>query len=623
LEFTTGLYSYTKKDYITKYECLKERLATNSKWLEYLETSVHGHRHQFVRFYVQQYSFNLGKQGSSAAEANHSSYVARIGPVSVEQPAVQVRNTLERHSDICKERNELIVRYSSECIATATARPMELQDKKALLALSSWGYELWQEQLKESVNYSCIGRDKYNKVVRRNGMTDGGRKVGDGSKCDCIHRKSFSGQCCHLISANSGKFVLALWEKHWLQRKLLRCADALEGGGRLEVQQVEDDGDVNMSQQPVGEDDDSDARLDSGGCDDASEGGGRLEAENFEDDGDVSMSQQTVEGEDEESLDETPPLADSKSITFGDVMAICQDLASCILKSKDIPTQVGMLLHQRDNLRSVPQITNSLEEVDFEEIFNVHFSAFTCHKSSRNDLFTATQSENGVLQAPPLKSQGPSRRLGGAPPKKRRKPAEEMILQGIRIPGTRKPLADSRNRKSKCSFCCLTGHSRGQAKCDAFTALKSTFLRYDEDFQKWSKRLGDPRLHLVEWPSPLQIRSFEKVNWDAAIPREVHHVLLVGCFYSKAHVEYKSVRQSQYREIGKNDVTPPSMEFNVVEVVLLVQGAGRYESLGSPCYMLVNTVREWIVKNFRKSSSKRSVLNSIRKAALNDTTNTY
>jgi hypothetical protein len=79
---------------------------------------------------------------------------------------------------------------------------------------------------------------------------------------------------------------------------------------------------------------------------------------------------------------------------------------------------------------------------------------------------------------------------------------------------------------------------------------------------------------------------------------------------------------SQYRDTGRNDLAPPSMEYNVVEIILLVQGAQSFQESGSRCFMFVNTVREWIAKNFRKTGSK-SVLNSLPKAALNNIDNTY
>ncbi len=85
-DFNELVYSETKAIYKVRHEALKERVAkeNNPTWNEYLENNVHGHRHQFVRCYVTEYRFNLGRAGSSSAEANHSSYVRRIGASSVE-----------------------------------------------------------------------------------------------------------------------------------------------------------------------------------------------------------------------------------------------------------------------------------------------------------------------------------------------------------------------------------------------------------------------------------------------------------------------------------------------------------------------------------------------------------
>jgi hypothetical protein len=57
-DFKSLLYSYTDEEYMMKYESLKGRLALESKgaqWVKYLEDSVHAHRHQFVRAYVDEY----------------------------------------------------------------------------------------------------------------------------------------------------------------------------------------------------------------------------------------------------------------------------------------------------------------------------------------------------------------------------------------------------------------------------------------------------------------------------------------------------------------------------------------------------------------------------------------
>jgi hypothetical protein len=93
---------------------------------------------------------------------------------------------------------------------------MELQDKNALLALSLVGYELWVAAKKKSSNYECIEQAK-KKVVRRKGFTEGGREVEDGTKCTCVTRVAYISQCEHLVEANDGRFIIELWDTHWLQ----------------------------------------------------------------------------------------------------------------------------------------------------------------------------------------------------------------------------------------------------------------------------------------------------------------------------------------------------------------------------------------------------------------------
>jgi hypothetical protein len=83
-----------------------------------------------------------------------------------------------------------------------------------------------------------------------------------------------------------------------------------------------------------------------------------------------------------------------------------------------------------------------------------------------------------------------------------------------------------------------------------------------------------------------------------------------------------ATRISQYRESERSNLAPPSLEYNIVEVILLVKGAQRYQDSGSQRFMFVKTVREWIARHFRKTGSKY-VLNSLPKAAVNNVENTY
>jgi hypothetical protein len=75
-----------------------------------------------------------------------------------------------------------------------------------------------------------------------------------------------------------------------------------------------------------------------------------------------------------------------------------------------------------------------------------------------------------------------------------------------------------------------------------------------------------------------------------------------------------TARRSTYKDAP--NFTPPSMEENIVRVVLLAEGAKRVldEEAESSCFLLVRTVREWIRNNCKKTNQKY-LLNSLPKSS--------
>jgi hypothetical protein len=111
-------------------------------------------------------------------------------------------------------------------------------------------------------------------------------------------------------------------------------------------------------------------------------------------------------------------------------------------------------------------------------------------------------------------------------------------------------------------------------------------------------------LHLVDAPSATQIKSMKNVDWQAPIPREVHHVVLLKCYYSRAHLEYQTRKWSRYRDVERQDFPPPSLEDNVMQVILLCEGAVKYQEHPQPCFMRVSTVKDWISTNCKQTTYK-------------------
>jgi hypothetical protein len=87
---------------------------------------------------IQHYPGNLGRQGNSPAEANHSSVLQRLGAAFYESPVKLISALLTRHGQICGEREYSIGKYKME----ASVEAFSLQDgieKEALRALGPWG----------------------------------------------------------------------------------------------------------------------------------------------------------------------------------------------------------------------------------------------------------------------------------------------------------------------------------------------------------------------------------------------------------------------------------------------------------------------------------------------------
>jgi hypothetical protein len=155
------IYSSSETEYQKHFQCLKD--SCPRKHHDYLHKEIDQHKQHFVRYIVQSYEGNLGRQGDSPAEANHASFCARIGPTSSVEPAEALKNMIERQNAMYRERNKEIISYHLKCTAEAS---VVLQDSNAsvdakedalvLTKLSKFGYQLWKKYKEESKNYYFI-----------------------------------------------------------------------------------------------------------------------------------------------------------------------------------------------------------------------------------------------------------------------------------------------------------------------------------------------------------------------------------------------------------------------------------------------------------------------------------
>ncbi len=171
----------------------------------------HQNRDKFAKHIVSHLAGSLRRHGSSHAEQNHSSFVQRIGPVCLDDPATAISTIICWHADISSERNHSISKYHlSVASIVQQQRNMDSPDIKAINFLSSWGFELWQEMRSEAHNYQVdyISDDVIH--VSRIWVCSPKPRIFStsfGTPCNCQHKVALYTQCPHKTALANGDFL--------------------------------------------------------------------------------------------------------------------------------------------------------------------------------------------------------------------------------------------------------------------------------------------------------------------------------------------------------------------------------------------------------------------------------
>jgi hypothetical protein len=99
-------------------------------WAAYVEKNIHAKRHLFSNHIIQHYPGNLGRQGTAAAEANHSSVLQRLGAAFYESPVKLIKALLERHDEICGEKEYGIQRHRMYAAGKAFSSPSTMKKRR-------------------------------------------------------------------------------------------------------------------------------------------------------------------------------------------------------------------------------------------------------------------------------------------------------------------------------------------------------------------------------------------------------------------------------------------------------------------------------------------------------------
>jgi hypothetical protein len=161
----TMVNSYIESEFDVAFAAAKEALKGDVELIEDLER-IGSQKNTYAKHIVHDLPGNLGRHGSSHAEQNHWSYVARIGPSAVSHLPVAIRDMLERQRQVEVEMANFIFQYYVNTRGKHVTQKNSIRHKKrmlndiayamkhdSLIDLSSWGHELFCEVVDESLFY--------------------------------------------------------------------------------------------------------------------------------------------------------------------------------------------------------------------------------------------------------------------------------------------------------------------------------------------------------------------------------------------------------------------------------------------------------------------------------------
>ena len=222
------IHSYSEQQYNAAFDEAKTILAGNVDHLECIQ-KINEKKHMFAKYLIKKIPGNLGRQGSAPAECNHSSYVARIGPRSIENVADGIAKMLGRQKELELELDLKIGQYAAQCRGKVASMEMDISHDQqmdssytyrvkfnALTKLSPWGYELLEMFVNQSQFYTCV-LSELGHVLERLGGNYPPRLIKFGERCDCDDMKTYlSVQCKHEL-ARDKCFRLELFDIFWHQ----------------------------------------------------------------------------------------------------------------------------------------------------------------------------------------------------------------------------------------------------------------------------------------------------------------------------------------------------------------------------------------------------------------------
>jgi hypothetical protein len=446
------------------------------------------------------------------------------------EPAEAIKNMLQRHSDMTKERSNRVARYVLEVLSLGRTLTVQ-QDKFALNWLCKEGFTLWQKTSKWSqykiakcasnrdqrmVSHPITDKAPYLICVE---CVNGTLCINELGRCNCQERTAYLHQCKHERAVLNGRFDSRLWQKRWSQRRSIVMSDgrSVFGGGTIDIGALNVTGNASVIGQPKQPEDESGSAIGQP-KETEDESGSFPEGDDdysaFADATGDATVETTVGVVDEQLIMAEVPKLTTK-LSHKIQMELLFDLAKTYEGHQDQMEFFGAVIAQTrlrkgkgdSTIGSKEYLANYLNGYTSCRANDDLFSQMQFSQTETNDAASTT-----VPLAPGLVPFGClTTSATGAPQRKRFKSFRE---QG--------QLTNSKKVKAACSFCCLPGHT--VARCDQLKQFvcNATEILVDKkrDFA-WS---------LVASSGLYQLETFndETIWQQGSFPLDAYHVVILA-----------------------------------------------------------------------------------------------
>ena len=641
--YSLEMYEATRSKILTMMDCRGEPQSL----YHYFNNVIHVARKRFARYSVHATPCNEGRLGSSIAEANHSSYVARIGGGSWDDPAMQVKDCINRMQELSNKRARIRDQYrrqSAACSHTTIDKTVALMQVK----LSKRGFDICQEEYNKSFEYYCTllptndGQEQQ-KEVRRRGESSRSARHTNGEKCSCHVFVAYRVQCRHLFAFHDREFKLQLVNSKFHAHPLSLSSPNPDYATILSAWCVSRDpyigslGDKllfhhhnsnapstsptsRLGLQLTGEQDGNDDNDDDDPSQDYDAADPSQDDYDTVGEQDVSTQQQS-----------NPQWEKKRALTYGDFTSVANSITNLAL---GLPTEdakgecLGILVRMKEALSvsaasghrtSVPLMGFMSSAEAFLNAFgpNAHsrregvFVPADHHSNNSNFEMPQQCHNTGKARHKRLTSQNERNMQHRAGQGKSRKttcsrPVLHELSQNLH-------LGDARHRPAQCSYCGSCEHTI--TRCSvmdkvAFVGKKAN----SESWLLWHRTLGNDTYHDVETPTAGCALKLNRELQEHIPPpsQTILHLSIKAVFYSSEAVEYRTQPKSVYRSMNVRNMQIPSPDNNIVEVELMERGgnlvARQYDTASTierevvtTFYTRAKTVQKWMEKASSKS----------------------